>query len=171
MKKSILAAIFLSILLGLTACGQPTPEKALDNYLKEIKSTGVMPEAQADDLDLSALAAKLEYDITGSTVTDDTAEVYVTITTPDLSDVMQELIVQAFSSVFSGGNDTDSDTMVQKVIDEKLASPDTAVITRSVTAYMTKTDDAWVLAEEGNEAFLSALVGGLVSESLLSIGK
>lgn len=52
---------------------------------------------------------------------------------------------------------------MQKVIDEKITSPDTAIVTKSVTVYMVKTEDAWVLAEEGNETFLSALMGGLVS--------
>lgn len=171
MKKSILVPLLLAVLFVLTACGHPSPEKALDNYLKEAISTGQMPESDSDDLDLSAFLQKVEYDITGSTVTDDTAEVYITLSTPDLSGVMQELIAQAFASVFSGGDDADSDAMMQKVIDEKISSPSTAIVTKSVTVYMVKTEDAWLLAEEGNETFLSALMGGLVSESLLSMGE
>lgn len=73
MKKSILVTL-LTVLLICTACGQSSPEKALDNYLKEMISTGQMPESNSDDFDLSAFLQKVEYDITGSTVNDDTAK-------------------------------------------------------------------------------------------------
>lgn len=162
MKKSILVTL-LTVLLICTACGQSSPEKALDNYLKEMISTAKCRKAIRTTFDLSAFLQKVEYDITGSTVNDDTAEVYITLSTPDLSGVLQELIVQAFASAFSGSDEADSDTIMQKVIDEKITSPDTAIVTKSVTVYMVKTEDAWVLAEEGNETFLSALMGGLVS--------
>ena len=157
--------------LSLVACGNG-PDKALDAKLALVKE-GKFEEAallegrvfsNEDAPMLEALYAKMNYVIGESKVDGETATVAVTITMVDLSAVLADYMKEALSHIVEGDWDADGSYFM-----EMLKAEDAPTKDFPVTVHMVKTEEAWELAEDGNDDLKDALTGGLIS-SLGSLG-
>ena len=157
--------------LSLVSCGSG-PDKALDAKLALLKEgnfaeAGVLEDsafANEDSAMLQALYAKMDYTIGEAKVDGETATVPVTIVMVDMSSVFAAYMKEALSHLTDPDWDEDGSYFMQM-----LQAEDAETKEFSVTVNMVKTEDAWEIAEEGNDELADALTGGLIS-ALGSLG-
>lgn len=190
MKKIIGIILSLTLVLGLCACGGPTPTEAANDFMRAIKEqdTETLKTVYAggslditedvkkgkgkdefDELFGDALYEKLfafEYEVSNEKIDGDKATVDVAIKTYGLgtsfTNFVSEFMAQAFSLALSGASE---DAINKKSVEIFSAKLDEAKLDyeKTVTLNLTKKDNGWVvdeLAEDGD--FFNAITGGMI---------
>jgi len=176
MKKVTAIILAVGMIFSLMACSSNTPEKALDTALANAQSgdssafqSVIMSDEESssdsstDEQDQKmylTLFTKMTYEIGKAQITDDTAEVPVTITTLDMKTIMTNYLTEAFSNLLN--QDFDGDAWIR----DAMAADDAATTTLTATVTMIKTDDVWKINNSADiTEFANALTGGLYGYS------
>lgn len=172
MKKITAIILAVGMMFSLMACGNNSPEKALDTALANAQSgdasafQSVILSDDESSLDSSTdehdqemyltLFKKITYKIGKAEITDDTAKVPVTITTLDMKTIMTNYLTEAFSNLMN--KDFDGDTWIKNA----MVAEDAVTTTLTATVPMIKTDGVWKINNaEDVTGFANALTGGL----------
>ena len=167
MKKIATVILCFSLLaLCLTACGAQGPDKALGEKLAMLKE-GNFEQAELlegsafaneDTAMLTALYSKMDYTVGKAVENGDTATVEATVTMVDMSAALAAYMQEALAHMLEEDWDADGSRFTEIV-----SAEDAATKEFSVTVQMVKTEETWEIAEEGNDALMNALTGGLFS--------
>ncbi len=189
MKKiKVLTAVILAFVLmfSLTGCGEvQKAESAVNGMFEALKSSN-FEEAQkyvnveditsAGESDMTkdsevitnTVLKNLSYEIISSEKTDNNTVIVKTkITTTDMKSVMGEFFAKAFeysmASVFTYPEITEEEqnAKMNEILEECVSKSDIGTVTNEVDIKVVKNDkNEWKV--ESDEAFVNALLGGLV---------
>ena len=174
LKKIV--AVFITVILtvSLTGCGTKSPTKVVSESLDAIKSGNnkafsdtlnedISGEKNSDNstekynesIEKMAESIKnITYKINSETIDGDTAKVNVTVTGPDLADVlskfMQKAFEDAFSQAFSGKklSEEETDAKYDKILSELLE--DVKNTDRTMDVELTKENNEWKIKDEND---------------------
>lgn len=169
-------AVFITVILtvSLTGCGTKSPTKVVSESLDAIKSGNnkafsdtlnedISGEKNSDNstekynesIEKMAESIKnITYKINSETIDGDTAKVNVTVTGPDLADVlskfMQKAFEDAFSQAFSGKklSEEETDAKYDKILSELLE--DVNNTDRTMDVELTKENNEWKIKDEND---------------------
>ena len=184
MKKKILLLLSLCLMLLVISCGKHPAVKDFEDSMKIIQSgdygnnanMAQLKQSGMDEETLKALAEgskKITYKINKTETKKDEAVINVTMKSPDLSGVQQELI-QKITSInpndLLGKTESEMEKFGQdlafNLIKEKLESPELKFREKTFDVVYTKTDNKWTPNPASNLEFLD-----MTSFGLLNTGK
>lgn len=158
-----LAAALLLLAVLFVSCGGKSPSQVLTEELEALRKG----EASASDGEMltdadmemqKIIYENMRYTVGEEKISGSTAAVAVEITVIDIKTVFSQYLAEAFTHAADENWDPDGEAMLGM-----MASPDAPTVTKNVTVNMVKTDGEWVIDENGNDDFLDAISGGLLS--------
>ncbi|NCC86905.1 MAG: DUF4878 domain-containing protein [Clostridia bacterium] len=190
MKKvlpKILPIVFVFCLL-LTACGSPTPDKTVLNFLDAAKSidTETMSKYVVDGKDsyknveneikedyisnyIKSANSKMKYSIEKSEIKDNTATITVKckfIDSTDLmKDVMGEYFTKAIGQAFTSDDEVDVDKILKDVFIEKSKEAKDKFTEKTIKITCVKSEDAWLIKEISDD------LANVITANILIAGK
>lgn len=177
----VLGIIVLAVMVILAGCGTAggdnvdKPEDTVKTCLKAIQdgkfdsidqyflyadsSFGEVGEDEETEMFIEAFK-KMEYKILDSSIDGENAKVKTKITSPDMGEVMGQLMISAISYAING----DSEEVVQEKmtndLKELLASKDLSMFTSEITINLKLEDGKWLIV--GDDIFVNAITGNLL---------
>jgi len=106
----------------------------------------------------TSLFASITYIVSGSTITDNTAEVTVSVTMIDMQTLMAYASLDALKDTF--GESSNGAIKYYKVITEKIDTGEVLFETNVVTVYMIKDGGKWKVNMTNSSKFADAITGG-----------
>lgn len=181
----LMVAMMVLALVGCSSSGE-SPEKSVENFLGALKKADLneaklyLPSDERGNFEfddenqekmVKPLMGNIEYKVLSSKTKGDTATVKVSITVPDMSELLQKIMQDAIKKAMDAaakGEELDQKKMEQEIMDqlaEGLKASDIKKTTSEVEVNLKKNKDkdkdekSWIF--EDSESLGKALTGGL----------
>lgn len=192
MKKLLSSLMIVVLIFTMTGCVSSKPQDTVKSYLDNLKSGEIEKSAMCliqdsdssttpdeiisdDDEDekfneaFKTAYSKLEYEILESKTDGDNAVVKTEINTPNLGNIMTEIIKESIpvilSSAFDDTNDEELDEKMENHMSEmlidKMNSDDIPMVKKKIDINLVKKEGKWLI--DPNEEFFNAITGNLTS--------
>lgn len=161
MKKIFKSLFIIVMLFTLVACGAPESEKALDSYLRSIKS-GKTIEGEEDQLIkiLGKLFQKMEYKILKTTEIGNESEIEVHFKVVNIAGYMPDYMRAMMPLAFSGASEETITAASIKFFDDLSKTKDLSYLEQNFTYYLTKENGSWeILNKEEAGKILTGNIG------------
>ncbi len=175
-KKALSIAIIMVVLLFQSGCSNSTPEAAVKNFFKALKSnmnhaskylvdgTSLDNLIEDDGKSLKVLQTtfkKLEYEIISVSKDEEEAIVRVKVTTPDLLKITGKATIELFPKLLSSalGDDTESHKLIETYFTDNLSSPHVPLTTSEIDIKLIKDKKAWLIESDGR--LINAITGNI----------
>lgn len=180
MKKAFILILCCSIAFVLTGCGRPSAEKALKDYLKELKSGDFLEESDAaqkvlgelglaDEKVADILLSKYSYKILSVEEGKDRVTAEVEITNVDMDYVLEQALDGYISDALDKAFSKDADVMSDEVYGQlfldhvvsEIDKKDVKMAKNTVTIHMTGEGTEWEVS--ASDELYDAALGGMLS--------
>jgi hypothetical protein len=188
MKKMIALVISLMLVLTIAGCSaKETPEEVVENGLTAVQSLDLLKMAKYFNTDVDTedgnifeedlgsdnieniklLVENLEFEIISSEINEDSAVVEAKLTNTDMSIIMQEYFIQAFTFALSNMGEEDEvddekmEAEMEQMFIDLLSKEDNEKITTNVSINLKQVNDKWKI--ELDDGLLNGIFGGLLA--------